>query len=69
MENNSFLYSDASKETVQEGEGGMNTSELEPASPANAREGKDAAPSPGKEVHNQQITMQLVNHVHSCAST
>ncbi|XP_078121997.1 rho GTPase-activating protein 31 [Sander vitreus] len=50
---------DASKEMVQEGQGGMNTSELEPASPANAREGKDAAPSPGKEVHNQQITMQL----------
>ncbi|KAA8587009.1 rho GTPase-activating protein 31 isoform X2 [Etheostoma spectabile] len=50
---------DASKEMVQEGQGGMNTSELEPASPAIAREGKDAAPSPGKQGHNQQITVQL----------
>ncbi|KAL7389880.1 hypothetical protein ABVT39_011459 [Epinephelus coioides] len=50
---------DASKEVVQEGQGGMNTSELEPAFLASAREGKDAAPSPGKEVHNQQITMRL----------
>ncbi|XP_042354977.1 rho GTPase-activating protein 31 [Plectropomus leopardus] len=49
---------DASKEVVKEGQGAMNTSELEPASLANAREGKDATPSPGKEVHNQQITMQ-----------
>ncbi|XP_059206937.1 rho GTPase-activating protein 31 [Centropristis striata] len=50
---------DARKEMVQEGQGVLNTSELEPASLANAREGKDAAPSPGKDVHDKQITMQL----------
>ncbi|XP_070774006.1 rho GTPase-activating protein 31 [Enoplosus armatus] len=50
---------DTSKEVVQEGEGGMNISELEPPSLANAREGKDTAPSPGKELYNQPITMQL----------
>lgn len=53
---------------LQEGQGGVNTSEVEPASRANARECKVAAPSPGKEVHNQQIAMQLVNRVVSCAS-
>lgn len=58
-----FFYSDTSKEVVQEGEGGMNISELEPPSLANAREGKDAAPSPGKELHNQPTVMQLVNHL------
>ncbi|XP_074467797.1 rho GTPase-activating protein 31 isoform X2 [Sebastes fasciatus] len=47
------------KEMLQEGQGGVNTSEVEPASRANARECKVAAPSPGKEVHNQQIAMQL----------
>uniref|UniRef100_A0A8C2ZPY1 Rho GTPase activating protein 31 n=2 Tax=Cyclopterus lumpus TaxID=8103 RepID=A0A8C2ZPY1_CYCLU len=50
---------DASKEMLQGGQGGVNTSELEPASHANAREGKDAAPSPGKELQDQQMTMQL----------
>ncbi|XP_029304638.1 rho GTPase-activating protein 31 [Cottoperca gobio] len=50
---------DASREVVKQGQGGMNASELEPASLANAREGKDAAPSPGKEVNNQQTTMKL----------
>lgn len=39
----------------------MNTSELEPPSLANAREGKDAAPSPGKQLHKQPIASQLVN--------
>ncbi|XP_054481766.1 rho GTPase-activating protein 31 [Anoplopoma fimbria] len=53
------LPKDAGKEMLQEGQGGVNTSELETASHANAKEGKDAAPSPGKELHNQQITMQL----------
>ncbi|XP_068457471.1 rho GTPase-activating protein 31 [Clinocottus analis] len=48
----------ASKDILHGGQGGVNTSELEPASHANA-EGKDAAPPPGKELHNQQITMQL----------
>ncbi|XP_051256993.1 rho GTPase-activating protein 31 [Dicentrarchus labrax] len=50
---------DTSKEVVQEGQGGMNISELEPPSLANAREGKDAAPSPGKELPNQPTAMQL----------
>ncbi|XP_044077526.1 rho GTPase-activating protein 31 [Siniperca chuatsi] len=50
---------DTSKEVVQEGQGEMNISELESPSLANAREGKDAAPSPGKELHNQPIAMQL----------
>ncbi|KAK5918024.1 hypothetical protein CgunFtcFv8_002827 [Champsocephalus gunnari] len=49
---------DASKEVVKEGHRGMNASELEPASSANARDGKDAAPSPGKE-DTQQTTIQL----------
>ncbi|XP_063751037.1 rho GTPase-activating protein 31 isoform X2 [Eleginops maclovinus] len=49
----------AGKDVVKEGQRGMNTSELEPASPANARDGKDTAPSPGKEAHNQQTAMQL----------
>ncbi len=63
MKKTFFFYSDTSKDAVQEGERGMNISELEPPSRANAREGKDAAPSPGKELHNQPIAMQLVNHV------
>ncbi|XP_075957803.1 rho GTPase-activating protein 31 [Anarhichas minor] len=52
------LPEEASKEILQEGQGGVNTLQLEPASNDNAREGKDAAPSPGKELHNRQITMQ-----------
>lgn len=55
--------SDTSKEAAPEGQGGMNTSELELPSLANASEGKDAAPSPGKELHNQPIAIQLVNHL------
>ncbi|XP_040006994.1 rho GTPase-activating protein 31 [Xiphias gladius] len=50
---------DTSKEAAPEGQGGMNTSELELPSLANASEGKDAAPSPGKELHNQPIAIQL----------
>ncbi|XP_035522222.1 rho GTPase-activating protein 31 [Morone saxatilis] len=50
---------DTSKEVVQEGQGGVNISELEPPVLANAREGKDAAPSPGKELHNQSTALQL----------
>ncbi|XP_070839841.1 rho GTPase-activating protein 31 [Chaetodon trifascialis] len=50
---------DASKDVVQEGRGGMNISELEALSLANAREGKDAAPSPGKVLHNQSTAKQL----------
>ncbi|GAA6232249.1 rho GTPase-activating protein 31 [Lates japonicus] len=53
------LPEDTSKEAVQEGQGGMSTSELEPPSLANAREGKDAAPSPGKELHKQPLAIQL----------
>lgn len=45
---------------MPEGQGGMNISALELPSLANAIEGKDAAPSPGKEVHKQPIAM--VNH-------
>lgn len=59
---NLLFYSDKSKEVVQEGQGGMNISELEP------REGKDAAPSPGKELHNRPRALQLVNHAVSHAS-
>lgn len=46
---------------VPEGQGGINISELEPLSLANAIGDKDAAPSPGKEVHKQPIAIQLVN--------
>eukprot|EP00064_Thunnus_orientalis_P008312 superscaffoldBa00000979_g8335 len=49
---------DTSKEVVQEGQEGINNSELEQPSIANAREGKDAAPSPGKELHNQPTAKQ-----------
>lgn len=48
---------DKSKEAVQEGE--KDNSEVEPPSLATAREGKDAAPSPGKELHKQATAMQL----------
>ncbi|KAG7217334.1 hypothetical protein INR49_027878, partial [Caranx melampygus] len=50
---------DTSKELLPESRAGVNTSELEPPSLANAREGKDAAPSPGKELHKQPIALQL----------
>lgn len=63
-----FFYSDTSKEVVQEGQGRANISELEPLILANVREGKDAAPSPGKELHNQPIAKKLEIHV-SSAST
>ncbi|XP_067464069.1 rho GTPase-activating protein 31 [Thunnus thynnus] len=49
---------DTSKEVVQGGQEGINNSELEQPSIANAREGKDAAPSPGKELHNQPTAKQ-----------
>lgn len=45
---------------AQEGGEGLNICELEPPSLANVREGKDAAPSPGKVLHNQSIAKQLV---------
>lgn len=45
---------------VSEGQGGMNISELELPSLANAIDDKDAAPSPGKEEPKQPIAM--VNH-------
>ncbi|XP_034463497.1 rho GTPase-activating protein 31 [Hippoglossus hippoglossus] len=50
---------DTSKEVTPEGDGGMNTSELKPLSPANARESEDVAPSSGKELHKQPIALQL----------
>ncbi|XP_070700003.1 rho GTPase-activating protein 31 [Pempheris klunzingeri] len=50
---------DTGKDVVQEGEGAMTISELEPHSFANAREGKETAPPPGKEVHNQPTALQL----------
>ncbi|XP_040907624.1 rho GTPase-activating protein 31 [Toxotes jaculatrix] len=50
---------DTSKEVVPEGQGGMSASELEQPCLANAREGKDAAPSPGKELHKHPLAIQL----------
>nr|XP_020454449.1 rho GTPase-activating protein 31 isoform X2 [Monopterus albus] len=50
---------DTSKEMVPEGQGRMMSSELEPLLLVNAREFKDAAPSPGKELHNPPIPKQL----------
>lgn len=41
----------------------MNISELETL--VLAREGKDAAPSPGEELHNQPAAQQLEIHVSS----
>uniref|UniRef100_UPI0037E8D91F rho GTPase-activating protein 31 n=1 Tax=Semicossyphus pulcher TaxID=241346 RepID=UPI0037E8D91F len=52
---------DTSKEVVQECQGGMNISELEPRSLENAREGKAAAPSPGEELNKQPAAVQLDN--------
>ncbi|KAF7670378.1 hypothetical protein LDENG_00299620 [Lucifuga dentata] len=43
----------------EEARGGMKTSELEQPSFTNATEGKDAAPSPGTQVHNQPVAMKL----------
>lgn len=57
-----LFYPDTSKKAIQEGEGGRNISELEPPSLTDAREGKDAAPSTGKELHSQSTDTQLVNH-------
>lgn len=57
------LSSDTSKETMPEGQGGMSTSHLELPSLAKARESKDAAPSPGKDLHKRPIALQLVNHL------
>lgn len=45
---------------VQDGQGERNISQLELQSLANAREGKDAAPSSGKELHNLPTEKQLV---------
>ncbi|XP_071384970.1 rho GTPase-activating protein 31 isoform X1 [Centroberyx affinis] len=50
---------DSNGEAVQEGQGGTDISELEQPSFANAREDKDTAPSPGKQLHHQPIAMQL----------
>ncbi|XP_035482345.1 rho GTPase-activating protein 31 isoform X1 [Scophthalmus maximus] len=50
---------DTSKETMPEGQGGMSTSHLELPSLAKARESKDAAPSPGKDLHKRPIALQL----------
>ncbi|KAM9348678.1 rho GTPase-activating protein 31 [Symphorus nematophorus] len=48
------------EDTLKEGRGGMNISELEPPSLTNAREkSKDAAPPPGKELNNQPTAIQL----------
>lgn len=40
---------------MSEGQGGRNISELELPSLASTKEGKDAAPSPGKEERKQPI--------------
>ncbi|KAM3601921.1 uncharacterized protein V6R79_021300 [Siganus canaliculatus] len=53
------LPGDTSKEDVQGVQGGMNISQLEPSSVGDNGENKDAAPSPGKEEHNQPIAKQL----------
>ncbi|XP_028276996.1 rho GTPase-activating protein 31-like isoform X1 [Parambassis ranga] len=50
---------DTSKKAIQEGERGRNISELEPPSLADAREGTDAVPSTGKELHSQSTDTQL----------
>ncbi|KAK2828577.1 hypothetical protein Q5P01_019611 [Channa striata] len=50
---------DTRKEVVSQGKGAMNISQLEPPFLATAKEDKDAAPSSGKEVHNQSIAVKL----------
>lgn len=60
MKTKNMFYSDIRKEMVQDGQGERNISQLELQSLANAREGKDAAPSSGKELHNLPTEKQLV---------
>ncbi|XP_030601708.1 rho GTPase-activating protein 31 [Archocentrus centrarchus] len=50
---------DIKKEMVHEGQEERNVSQLESLSVANAREGKDAAPSSGKELPNVPIDKEL----------
>lgn len=57
------FHSDTVKEVVQECRERVNISELETL--VLAREGKDAAPSPGEELHNQPAAQQLEIHVSS----
>ncbi|XP_034538733.1 rho GTPase-activating protein 31 [Notolabrus celidotus] len=53
------LLEGTSKEVVQEDQGGMNISKLEPQSLEFAAQGKDVAPSSGKEMQNQLVAVQL----------
>lgn len=57
------LHSDTVKEVAEECREKVNISELETL--VLAREGKDAAPSPGEELHNQPAAQQLELHVSS----
>nr|XP_020489077.1 rho GTPase-activating protein 31 [Labrus bergylta] len=50
---------DKSKEVVQEGQEGMNISELEPHSLENASQGRETAPSPGAEPQIQPVAGKL----------
>lgn len=60
------FHSDTVKEVAQECRERANISELE--TQILAREGKDAAPSPGEEVHNQAAAQQLEIHVSSVSA-
>lgn len=53
-----FLNLDTSKEVVPENQGRANTSELESPTLPSPREGKETAPHPGKEQHNQSTSKQ-----------
>ncbi|KAM8898710.1 rho GTPase-activating protein 31 [Spinachia spinachia] len=53
------LPREASREVLQQGQAEVKAPRLEPASRVNGREGKETAPSPGKEGHNQQTTLRL----------
>lgn len=62
--NNMFFYffQDGTKESR-----GINTLELEPPSVATSREGRETAPHPGREQHQQSISKQMEMNV-SCAN-
>lgn len=62
---NTFFFTDARKEKLQEDLGDLKLAELEPSSITNSTETEDEAPPAGKELHNQPITQQTVNQV-SC---
>lgn len=53
------LLQDSSKEVTPEAQVGKNVSELESLSSTNVNEGKDAAPSPGRELHSEHKDEKL----------